>query len=178
MLAAAPRAAARAASPMPRASLASAIAVSFALALTARAPAARADDRPLLPRRSASALDRALWLRQPPRVEVMTRAGGTALMIVGSVMVGAGWLLGNTGLLVHSLADDPECADGSSSCGMSQQQQVGVGMMIGGAVVCVGGAPLMVYGAAVRQRDAPTRRGPSRWGTGSLQPPNPLAFTF
>jgi hypothetical protein len=160
---------------MQRVSLASAIAVSLALALVA--PAARADDRPLLPRRTASALDRALWLQQPPRVEVMSRAGGTALMIVGSVMVGGGWLVANSGLVAYAIADEPQCAEGSD-CGMSDEQQVGVGMMIGGAVVCMTGASLLIYGTATRQRDTPPRRGPSRWGTGSLRPRSPLAFTF
>jgi hypothetical protein len=153
------------------------LACSLAASLLFAATSARAEEPVLLPRRPTSALDQALWLRRPEVVPVMTRAGGTALMIVGSVMVGGGWLLANSGLLVHSVADDPECADGSSSCGMSEQQQVGLGMMVGGAVVCLTGAPLMIYGAAVRQRDTP-RRGPSRWGTGSLQPRSPLAFTF
>ncbi|MEJ7733736.1 MAG: hypothetical protein WKG00_31635, partial [Polyangiaceae bacterium] len=117
------------------------LACTLAASLLLAAASARAEEPVLLPRRQTGALlDQALWLRRPEVVPVMGHAGGTALMIVGSVMVGGGWLLGNTGLLVHSLADDPECAEGSSC--MSDGQQVGLGMMIGGAVVCLGGAPL------------------------------------
>ena len=52
-----------------------------------------------------------------------------------------------------------------------------IGMMMGGAVVCLIGVPLTIYGASVRQRDAP-RRGASRWGTAAVSPQSPLSFTF
>lgn len=152
------------------------LALSLAASLLLAASPARADDLgPLLPRRQTSALDRALWLGRPEPLPVMGKAGGTALMIVGSIMVGGGWLVANTGLLVHSRAEDPPCADGDVC--VSGQQKVGIGMMIGGAVVCMSGVPLMIYGAAVRERETP-RRGPSRWGTGRALPPNPLSFSF
>lgn len=90
---------------MSRARLASALTALIALsALTMRV---HADEPPALPSRLPTALDRALSspLSLPARrVEVMGRAGGTALLVVGSVMAGGGWLVSNAGLLAPGAA--------------------------------------------------------------------------
>ena len=156
-----------------------ATALTALLAVSVLTTRANADEPRALPSRLPSAVDRALSspLSLPPhRVEVMGRTGGTALLVVGSVMGGGGWLVSNAGLLVYSQADEAECP-GGNDCGLTSTQKAGVGMMIGGAVVCLIGLPLAMYGASVRQRDAP-RRGPSRWGTAAAPAQSPLSFTF
>jgi hypothetical protein len=149
------------------------------LAVSAMTTRANADEPRALPSRLPSAVDRALSSPSslsPGRVEVMSRTGGTALLVVGSVMAGGGWLVSKAGLLIYSQADDAECP-GGNDCGLTPTQEAGLGMLIGGAVVCLIGVPLTIYGASVRQRDAP-RRGPSRWGTAAVSPQSPLSFTF
>jgi hypothetical protein len=161
-----------------RPSMSRPFAIALATALLLAATSARAGEPLLLPRRETSTLDRALSLSpaRPQPVPVMGRAGGTAMMIVGSVMIGGGWLVANGGLLVLSQADDAECP-GGGDCGYTPTQSAAIGMMVGGAVVCMIGVPLMIYGSSVRQRETP-RRGPSRWGTGGVQPQSPLSFRF
>src|SRR5678816_4298404 len=93
---------------MSSAPLASALTALLAVsALTARV---NADEPRALPSRLPSAVDRALSspLSVPRRVEVMNSAGGTAMLVVGSVMAGGGWLVSNGGLLVYAQADEAE----------------------------------------------------------------------
>src|SRR5262245_10493715 len=113
---------------MSSASFASAL--TAVLAVSALTTGVNADDSRALASRLPSAVDRALSspLSPPARqIEVMDSTGGTAVLIVGSVMAGGGWLVSNAGLLVYALADDAECR-GGGDCGLTPTQKGAIGM--------------------------------------------------